>query len=352
VVAHLDLDSFFIAVERARDPSLRGRPVIVGGRPDGRGLVAAASREARRDGVRTGLPLDAAALRCPGAAFLEGSLDAYLDAAREVDAILRRHTPIVEWISVDEAFIEWPGARSGSALRAIDEIEQIRRDVAALGLDVACGLAQSKLVARVASRLAHPRGLVHVLDGYEPRFLSPLKIEVLPGLDPVVARRLRAAGIRRIGQVARLTEAQMSALAGRAGAAIARQAAGIDRGHVRPTPLPVTPLADEDLAAPTADRATLESALGRRVERAAHDLRRRGAFARSLTLRIRYADGRVDSRSASLREPSALDDVLVAIAIDLLTRILRPERLVRSIGVTCGGIVTADRGLRLFPSRL
>jgi DNA polymerase-4 len=346
VVAHLDLDSFFIAVERARDPSLRERPVIVGGRPGGRGLVAAASREARRDGVRIGLPLDAAAIRCPTAAFREGSLGAYLDAARQVDVILRRHTSLVEWFSIDEAFIELPRARGRTA---VDIIETIRRDVAALGLDVACGLAQSKLVARVASRLAHPRGLVHVLDGYEPRFLSPLKIDVLPGLDPAVRRRLRAVGIRRIGQVARLTEAQMAALAGRAGPALVRQAAGVDRGRVRPTPLPVTPLADDDLATPTADRAALETLLRARVERAARDLRLRGSYARSLTVRLRYADGKIDSRSAPLREPSALDDVLAAAALDLLARMLRPERLVRAIGVACGGVRCVEGRLSLFP---
>lgn len=343
MVAHLDLDSFFIAVERARNPSLRGRPLIVGGRPGGRGLVAAASREARRNGVRSGLPLDVAAVRCPDAAFVEGSLGVYLEAARQVDAILRRHTAVIEWVSIDEAFIDLTPTRSAAAIQAV---EDIRGEIASLGLDVACGLAQSKLVARVASRLAHPRGLVHVLDGYEPRFLSPLKIEVLPGLDPAVGQRLRAAGIRRLGQVARLTDAQAARLAGRAGSTLARQAAGLDSARVRPAPLPVTLLADDEIA-PTANRDALESAVRVRAERAAHDVRVRGAFARSLTLRLRYADGKLESRTTPLREPSALDDVLGAAALDLLARMLRSERLVRAVGVTCGGLLRADN--RLFP---
>jgi DNA polymerase-4 len=344
VIAHIDLDSFFVAVELARDPALRGRPLIIGGRPDGQGVVAAASREARRCGIRAGLPLCWAARRCADAVFLNGALDRYLAASVRVDDILRRAGREIEWVSIDEAFV---GLQAGS--RPLDALERIRQDLHEMGLDAACGLARTKVVARIASQLARPRGVVHVLDGYEARFLSPLKIELLPGLDPALSRRLRAAGIRRLGQLVKLSEPQVSRLAGRAAAALAERAAGIDPSPVRRSGLPRGPLADDELAEPTTDRAALEAALRTSVERFGRDLRSRGVFARSVTLRVRYADGRLESRTAALREPSALDDPLHAAAAGLLGRLARPERLVRAIGVSGSGMLEAAGEPSFFP---
>jgi DNA polymerase-4 len=200
LVLHLDLDSFFVAVERRARPELIGRPVVIGGRPGSHGMVAAASREARKCGIRVGMPLTHAAIRCPDGAFLDGAFDACFAASLQVDELLRRETPDVEWLSIDEAFVDLsPGARPRGA---VDVAERLHRDIGMLGFDAACGIARSKLVAKIASRLARPSGVVHVLDGYEARFLSPLKIEMLPGIDPAVAVRLRAGGIRRLGQLA------------------------------------------------------------------------------------------------------------------------------------------------------
>src|SRR3954454_15393570 len=229
MIAHIDLDSFFVAVECARRPGLSGRPVVIGGTPGSRGLVAAVSREARRAGVRPGMRLDAAALRCPDAVFLDGAFDAYLEASARVDAIVRRATAEIEWVSIDELF----AAPAGSTDAALAAVERIQHDLRSIGLAAACGLARSKVVARSASRLAHPRGLVHILDGYEARFLSPLKIEMLPDLDAGVARRLRASGVRRIGHLARLAPAAATELAGRAGRALAVQAVGVDPAPLR-----------------------------------------------------------------------------------------------------------------------
>ena len=181
-----------------------------------------------------------------------------------------------------------------------------------LGFDAACGLARSKLVARIASRLGRPRGVVHVLDGYEARFLSPLKIEMLPGIDPALARRLRAAGIRRLGQIAGLSEAQLALFAGRAGTTLARHAAGIDPSGIRRTAMPPARIEELQLAAPSADAAIIHAAVRAEVERLGRELRSRGVFARTLTLRLRFPDGRIDSRTVPLNDPTAMDEALSA----------------------------------------
>ncbi len=349
MVAHLDLDSFFVAVERSRRPDLIGKPVVIGGRPGSRGTVAAASREARRCGIRVGMPLAQASLRCPDGVFLDGAFDAYFAASLHVDEILRRKTSDIEWQSIDEVFV---GLAAGTRPRtAVETAEQIQQGIRALGFDVSLGLARSKLVARIASQLGRPRGVVHVLDGYEARFLSPLKIEMLPGVDPKLARRLRAAGIRRLGQIAKLSEPQLSLLAGRAGAALARHAAGIDGSRIRRTAMPPARIEEHPLAAPSADTATVHAALASEVERLGRELRSRGVFARTLTLRLRFADGRADSRTLPLGEATALDDALEAAALELLARLWTGDRPIRAVGLSCAGLLADTAAPALFPVR-
>jgi nucleotidyltransferase/DNA polymerase involved in DNA repair len=203
-------------------------------------------------------------------------------------------------------------------------------------------VARSKLVARIASQLGRPRGVVHVLDGYEARFLSPLKIEMLPGVDLMLARKLRTAGIRRLGQLARLSEKQLTCLVGRTAASLRRQAAGIDASRIKRTALPPARIKESELAGATADPATLAAAIRREADRIGHDLRSRGVFARSLSLRLRFADGRVDSRTAPLPEPTALDEALFAAAAELLPRMWPGDRLVRAIGVSCSGLIAGS----------
>ena len=349
MVAHLDLDSFFVAVERSRRPDLIGRPVVIGGRPGSRGMVAAASREARRCGIRVGMPLAQASIRCPDGIFLDGAFDAYFAASLHVDEILRRKTSDIEWQSIDEVFVGL-----GESVRprtAVEIADEIQGSIRALGFDVSLGLARSKLVARIASQLGRPRGVVHVLEGYEARFLSPLKIEMLPGIDPSLARRLRAAGIRRLGQIAKLSEPQLSLLAGRAGATLVRHAAGIDASRIRRTATPPARIEEHQLSAPSADAAIVHAALGSEIERLGRELRSRGVFARTLTLRLRFADGRVDSRTRPLGEATALDDALLAAAMELLARLWSGDRLVRALGISCAGLLAGAGAPALFPVR-
>src|SRR5688572_23399562 len=298
------------------------------------------------------MPLAQASVRCPAGVFLDGAFDAYFAASLDVDDVLRRETPDIEWQSIDEVFV---GLTPDARPRAAAEIaERIHAGVRALGFDAACGIARSKLVARIASRLGRPRGVVHVLDGYEARFLSPLKIEMLPGIDPALALRLRAAGIRRLGQIARLPEPQLSLLAGRAGTALARHAAGIDASRIRRTAMPPARIEEHALAAPSADSAIVHAALRAEVERLGRELRSRGVFARTLTLRLRFAENpghasRVDSRTLPLNEATALDDALLAGAMELLPRLWAGDRLVRAVGVSCAGLLAGSRDPAFFP---
>ena len=347
MVLHLDLDSFFVAVARRRQPELAGRPVVIGGRPGSRGMVAAASREARKCGIRAGMPLAQAAIRCPDGVFLDGAFDACFAASLQVDELLRRETADVEWLSIDEAFVGL--AASARPRGAVDVAERLHRDIAALGFDAACGIARSKLVAKIASRLARPSGVIHVLDGYEARFLSPLKIDMLPGIAPAMVMRLRGAGIRRLGQLAKLTDEQLSLLAGRTGRTLAQQAAGIDGSRIRRTALPAPTISEQRLAAPTADPGATRAALARECERAGRELRSRGVFAATLTLRVRFADGRVDSRTTRLPEPAAADEALLETASGLLARMTPGERPIRALGISCAGLLSAGASPALFP---
>jgi nucleotidyltransferase/DNA polymerase involved in DNA repair len=346
MIAHIDLDSFFVSVERARNPGLAGRPIVIGGRRGGGGLVAAASREARRAGIRPGTPLVQASILCTDAVFLDGAFDVYLEAALEVDDVLRKVSSEIEWVSIDEAYIGF--ARAVSPPAVVEHLDATQQEVRRLGLDAAFGIGRSRTVARIASRLARPRGVLHVLDGYEARFLSPLKIEMLPDLEAPIARRLRAGGVRRLGQLATLSEPQLASLAGRAGLNLVRQATGRDSTTVRRAALQMGPIEDYRLAEPTADAAAITQAVQSCVGRLSRTLQSRRAFARSITVRMRYADGRVESRTAPLPQPSAFVDVLEAAAADLVVRLDRPGHLVRAVGVSISGLV---EGSGLFPLR-
>ncbi|HEY3885570.1 MAG TPA: hypothetical protein VGL62_10210 [Vicinamibacterales bacterium] len=343
---HVDLHAFLVAVERQRRPDLHDRPLVVGGRPAGGGLVAAASREARRAGIRPGMPLAQAAVRCPAAAFVEGSVDRYLAAAADIDAVLRRESPEIEWASVDEVFVGFGGIEAGPLV--VQAAERLRGDVGSLGFDAACGIARTKLVAAIASRLARPRGVLHVLDGYEARFLAPFKIEMLPDMDPALVRRLRAAGIRRLGQLAQTSEADLLRITGRTGGTLILRAGGIDRSGIERLALPPRRISDARLRAPTSEGAVVHDAVACEIGRVGRQLRSRAVFARTLTLRIRFADGRTESRTAPLPEPASLDEALSPAAFDLLSRVWDGERMIAAVNVSCGGLLAGAAEGALF----
>lgn len=348
-MVHLWLPDFAVAVERQRVPSLEGRPVVVGGRPGGRGVVAAASREARDAGVVAGMPLSQVPTCCPEARFVAGDIERYLEAADAVDELIRHDVDLVEWPALDEAVFEVP--RTASRRSAVGVVEAVQHRVKArLGFDVACGVARRRVVARAAARLVAPRGLLCVLDGYDARFLAPLALEWLEGITPQVAAALRAAGVCSIGEFAARPPDEARRWLGRSAAVLAALARGDDpRGVVgRPTPRTLwreivcaDPAAGEGLGLVHAVE-DLASSLGL-------SLRERGWTARAVSVRVQAPDGTPLERTAVLREATNLDaplaDALRADARRLAVRALGPVTVTL---VARGLLELPSRQLRLF----
>lgn len=350
MIVHLHLDAFFVSVERAHNPSLAGRPIVVGGVPGGHGAVVAASAEARRCGVAPSMSLREAERRCPDAVFLPGAFDRYLQASEAIDEIVRRRCPVVEWPSIDEAYFDVAsGDRAQGQARVV--AERIQEEIRSrLSLAAACGIGSSKIVAKIAAALARPNGLLYVLPGYDGRFLSPLKIELLPGLSRQAVARLHGTGVQTLGELATLDPASLSQLAGGGGAVLARQAAGIDERRVHGETVPRSISEETGLDEGTRDAEQVRLALDALVGRAAYRLRGVGLFARTITVKIRYGDARLETRAATLREASSLEDVLTPRARQLFDALARPHRVIRLVGVSLSGLVPDGRQLSLFPT--
>src|SRR5688572_19574965 len=228
-IIHVDLDGFFVAVERQADPRLASRPVVIGGQPSTHGVVVAACAEAARRGVRPGLSLAVAAARCPEAAFLDGAVERYLEASAAVDEILRdphmagpRSVGIgtaVEWTAIDSVFVQ---VGSGDGLRVAERIRE--RLLHELGFEVSCGIAATRAAAQIASRISRPRGVLYALPGYEARLLAPLDIGLLPDLPTGARQRLVMERIMTLGDLAGVSDDRAKALLGARGPSFVRWA--------------------------------------------------------------------------------------------------------------------------------
>ena len=334
-IVHLDLDAFFAAVEQLDDPGLRGRPVIVGG-TSGRGVVCAASYEARRYGVRSAMPTAEARRRCPDGVFLPPRFPRYSELSRAVFAVYRRYTPLVEPLSLDEAFLDVTRSR---ALHG--DPESIARKVKSevregTGLTVSAGVADCKMAAKITSDLGKPDGLVAVPPGTTAAFLAPLPVSRLWGVGRVTEQALRVLGVTTIGELARFPEQVLVERFGSQGAHMRALAAGDD-------PRPVVP--DEEAhsigAEDTFERdlsgeeALLPTLLDQSV-RVARRLREAGLRGRVVTLKVKYGDFTMVTRRTTL--PRATDDageIYRSIRADLARA--SPERAVRLTGVTVSG---------------
>src|SRR6516225_6142359 len=225
-ILHVDMDAFFVSVELLERPELCGKPVVVGGRPDQRGVVSAASYEARKFGIQSAMPLRTAAKLCPQAIFLDGQHAKYGEWSDRVSTILASFSPIVEMVSIDEAYLDLAGTERlhGPPLAAADRL--LRAITESTDLPCSGGLATTRLTAKVASDQAKPRGLVWVAPGMEARFLAPLPIRKIPGVGKVTERNLHACGIRKVGDLAALEEAFLEERFGQWGLALAGKAKG------------------------------------------------------------------------------------------------------------------------------
>ncbi|MEI6226197.1 MAG: DNA polymerase IV [Deltaproteobacteria bacterium] len=334
-ILHLDLDAFYASVEQLDDPALRGRPVIVGG-TSGRGVVCAASYEARRFGVRSAMPTAEARRRCPEGVFLPPRFPRYEELSRTVFGVYRRYTPLVEPLSLDEAFLDVTRSRALHGEPG-DIARKVKGEVReAAGLTVSAGVADCKMAAKIASDLGKPDGLVAVPPGTTAAFLAPLPVSRLWGVGKVTEQALRALGVATIGELARFPEQVLVERFGSAGAHMRALAAGID-------PRPVIP--DEEARSVGAEdtferdlsgeEALLPQLLDQSV-RVARRLREAGLRGRVVTLKLKFADFEQVTRRSTLPHPT--DDggeIYRAIREDLGRAGL--DREVRLTGVTVSG---------------
>jgi DNA polymerase-4 len=342
-ILHVDLDAFFAAVEQRDRPELRGKPVIVGGGgPNQRGVVSTASYEARVFGVHSAMPLREAGRLCPHGVFLPVDGTKYQGVSREVMAVLRRFTPLVEPVSIDEAFLDVTASRrmfgEGEAIgRQIKEA--VRKEV---DLTISVGVATTKLVAKIASDLRKPDGLVVVQPGTEAEFLAPLSITRLWGVGAKSAAALREYGVRTIGDLAALPDDLLVRRFGKHGASLGERARGID----------ADPVGDRDAAksighehtfdVDTSDREVIERTLLAMSEGVAGRLRDSGVRASTITVKIRDTTFRTITRQRTLRAPTDLTDPIFRTALELARSEVRGLRI-RLLGVTASGLDEPDQ---------
>jgi DNA polymerase IV len=341
-IAHVDMDAFYAAVEQRDRPELRGTPVIVGADPRGRGVVAACSYEARVFGVHSAMPISRAARLCPRAAFLPVDMAKYVAVSRQIMTILDHFSPLVEAISVDEAFVDLTG--TGRLFGAPPEAAMAikRRIRAETGLTASAGLAANKFVAKVASDLRKPDGFVVVEAGREAEFLAPLPVERLWGVGRVTARHLAALGITTIGQLQRLPPAMLRARFGQHGGDLRELALGHDDRLVEPFAPPKSMGAETTFGRDCRDRSVLQTTLRAHAERVARELREERLAAARVTLKLRYDDFRTITRAHS-GEPTQDGLELYRRALALLVR--EPlEQPIRLIGLSSSGFVPAQTG--------
>ena len=342
VIAHVDMDAFYASVEQRDRPELRGRPVIVGADPRGRGVVSAASYEARRFGVRSAMPISRAARLCPHGVFLPVDMAKYQEISAAIMAMLGDFSPLVEQVSVDEAFVDLTGTTSlfgdpPSAGRLIKQ--RIHEET---GLTASAGVAANKFVAKVASDLQKPDGLVVVPPGTETAFLAPLAIERLWGVGRVTGRELTSLGVRTIGQLQALPVSVLSRRFGVHGEHLHALAFGRDLRAVEPDAAAKSIGAEHTFEQDHRDLARLDRLLRRQAERIARELRRERVAARRLTLKLRFADFQTITRSATA-EPTQDGLVLYQRAALLLGREVL-HRPVRLLGLSASMLTSAGVG--------
>jgi DNA polymerase-4 len=346
-ILHVDLDAFFAAVEQRDHPELRGKPVIVGGGgPNQRGVVSTASYEARAFGVHSAMPLRTAGRLCPHGIFLPVDGAKYAAVSKQVMALLRRFTPLVEPISIDEAFLDVTASR-----RMFGDGPAIGRQVkdavrAETGLTISVGVATSKLVAKIASDLRKPDGLVVVEPGDEATFLAPLPISRLWGVGAKSATALREYGVATIGDLAALPDDLLERRFGRFGASLGARARGLDDDPVAGRDAPKSIGHEHTFDVDTSDRDQIERTLLAMSEGVSERLRDSGVKASTITVKIRDTTFRTITRQRTLPDPTDLTEPIFRTALDLARPEVRGVRI-RLLGVTASGLGERDQ-LALF----
>ena len=337
-IFHVDMDAFFVSVEELFDPTLKGKAVVVGGQRDERGVVSAASYEARKFGVHSAMPLRTAAKLCPQAIFVNGHPERYRVCSAKVYGVLSTFSPLVEMASIDEAYLDMTGTDRlhGPPLRAAHTLH--KRMKAETNLNCSIGIGASRLIAKVSSAKAKPNGVLWVVPGQEAKFLAPLDVRDIPGVGKVMEKNLHALGIQQVGDLGNLEENVLEERFGKWGLALAGKARGEDAGgwfdsEVGEGGDPKSISHEHTFNDDTARPERLESTLMRLTEMVARRLREHGLHARTVQLKLRYKDFTTITRAHSMAAPTQLDTELFEQVRTLFRKNWKPGAEVRLLGV-------------------
>jgi DNA polymerase IV len=348
-IIHADLDAFFVSVEQVFQPELKGKPVMVGGKPDRRCVVAAVSYEARAFGLHSGMLLATAIRLCPQAVFIEGNFHRYLDASEKFMAILADFSPFIEPMGLDEAYLDVTGFESlhGTIRQMALTIKQRVKNE--LDLVVSIGIAPCKVVAKVASDYSKPDGLIEVPHGQEAAFLSPLPIGDLPGIGKKTEQVLRGLGIRAIGELARMSPSALKSRFGVFGEMLYCFANGIDDRKVLPPGEAKSISRETTFPKDTRDSVFLEATLRYLSEMVGAQLRGQSKQAKCVSMKLRYADFSTITRSKSLKLAIDVDQTIFGVGVELLQRaLLADKQLVRLIGIGVSNLMEPGKQLMMF----
>ena len=347
-ILHIDMDAFYAAVEQRDQPELRGKPVVIGGPRDGRGVVSAASYEARVYGIHSALPSRTAAARCPDAVFLPPRMTYYAEVSQQLHAIFHRYTPLVESLSLDEAFLDVTGSR-----RAFGDAPTIARTILAdiaseLDLPASAGVAHNKFLAKLGSALEKPQGFVIFGPDDARARLAPLPIERLWGVGKATAPRMHDAGYHRFGDLADDTPDRVRHVLGEHGLALQALARGEDNRPVIPEREAKSIGRETTFAEDVADRAVLRATLYRLAESVGWRLRRAGLHARRVSLKLRFDSFETVTRDVTLGTATNLDEVIFFEAWGLAEAVEWRRPAIRLIGVSTSHFDREDCQLQLF----
>ena len=345
-ILHVDLDAFFVEVCRQRHPELRGiELLVVGGRRDQRGVVQSASYGARRFGIHAGMPIAQAVRLCPQATFFQGSFPHYREASRAVRAVLERYSPTVVMASLDEAYLDFAGTERLYPVSLLPVAEELRDTVRAeTGLDCSIGIGPNRMIAKLASDAAKPRGLMEVRSGWERGFLAGLALKAMPGVGPKTAGRWAELGLVDVWQVQQMDEAALERLIGPEARALKRRADGYGGTTLRDDRLPRSVSRETTLSRDLRDPEALEATLSLLTARVAGQLRDEGLVARTVALKLRHDDFRTVTRRQTLEMATDLDAELFGAARDLFRAAFADVRG-RNRGVRLIGIAATNLGV-------
>jgi len=344
-ILHVDLDAFFCAVEIIRNPSLAGVPFVVGGQPGTRGVVASASYSAREFGIRSAMPTAQAVRKCPDLVVVSSNHGNYSEFSEKVMDLLRNSAPIVEQISIDEAFLDISDAPETGEQMARELQKEINEQ---FSLPTSWGVASSKLVAKIATEIGKPGGLVVVLPGKEEEFLAPLAVDMLWGVGPKSRDRLLDVGIRTIGDISALEPERLKEMFGERGPQLAARARGVDERPVAATHRRRSISSERTFAQDISDEVELRRIILSISEGLGRRLRKKGLAGSTVRIKLRWADFQTITRQVRLDQPTDQDTEIISAARKLFSNAWKPGQKVRLLGVGVADLGKRIRQLDLF----